>query len=60
MPRAEIALPRGLGGSTGLLPRSTQDDMGVAVGWIAPHGLALPETRERLIGLLARRAKMSA
>jgi DNA repair protein RecO (recombination protein O) len=27
---------------------------------LAPHGLALPETRERLIGLLARRAKMSA
>jgi DNA repair protein RecO (recombination protein O) len=27
---------------------------------LAPHGLALPETRERLIGLLARRAKLSA
>jgi DNA repair protein RecO (recombination protein O) len=27
---------------------------------LAPHGLAMPETRERLIGLLARRAKMSA
>jgi DNA repair protein RecO (recombination protein O) len=27
---------------------------------LAPHGLAMPETRGRLIGLLARRAKMSA
>jgi DNA repair protein RecO (recombination protein O) len=27
---------------------------------LAPHGLAMPETRERLIGLLARRAKMPA
>ena len=27
---------------------------------LAPHGLAMPETRERLIGLLARRAKLSA
>jgi DNA repair protein RecO (recombination protein O) len=27
---------------------------------LAPHGLAMPDTRERLIGLLARRAKMSA
>lgn len=27
---------------------------------LVPHGLAMPETRERLIGLLARRAKLSA
>jgi DNA repair protein RecO (recombination protein O) len=27
---------------------------------LAPHGLAMPQARERLIGLLARRAKMSA
>ena len=27
---------------------------------LAPHGLAMPKPRERLIGLLARRAKMSA
>ena len=27
---------------------------------LAPHGLAMPETRERLVGLLARRAKLSA
>ncbi|MET0301426.1 MAG: DNA repair protein RecO [Methyloceanibacter sp.] len=27
---------------------------------LAPHGLAMPETRVRLIGLLARRAKLSA
>jgi DNA repair protein RecO (recombination protein O) len=27
---------------------------------LAPHGLAMPQSRERLIGLLARRAKMSA
>jgi DNA repair protein RecO (recombination protein O) len=27
---------------------------------LAPHGLTMPETRERLIGLLARRAKLSA
>jgi DNA repair protein RecO (recombination protein O) len=27
---------------------------------LAPHGLVMPQARERLIGLLARRAKMSA
>jgi DNA repair protein RecO (recombination protein O) len=27
---------------------------------LAPHGLAMPQARERLIGFLARRAKMSA
>jgi DNA repair protein RecO (recombination protein O) len=27
---------------------------------LAPHGLAMPQARERLIGLLARRGKMSA